>query len=140
MVTSPKISLNLLKAPSSKLQGPSVVEKALYIRLSFRKGGQSEVHDILVFTYNIIYNGNCFCLGLTIKFYVSKKMFIDLWLVEHTFKKLKSHLASINYNRKPLILKVSAVIQIVLQRLKKCYCLMVTIDWVPELYVVQILS
>ena len=40
---SPKIQIELLKAPSSKPSGPSVLEKASFIRLSFRKGGQPEV-------------------------------------------------------------------------------------------------
>jgi hypothetical protein len=35
--------VKLLKAPSSKPSGPCVLEKASYIRLSFRKGGQPEV-------------------------------------------------------------------------------------------------
>ena len=42
-LSSPKIALYLQKAPSSKPFGPSVLEKAGYIRLSFRKGGQEEV-------------------------------------------------------------------------------------------------
>lgn len=40
---SPKIALFLQSAPSSKPTGPSVLEKAGYVRLSFRKGGQQEV-------------------------------------------------------------------------------------------------
>ncbi len=40
---SPKIQVGLLKAKPSKPSGPAVLEKASYIRLSFRKGGQQEV-------------------------------------------------------------------------------------------------
>lgn len=39
---SPKILIQLLKPPTSKPSGPCVLEKASYIRLSFRKGGQQE--------------------------------------------------------------------------------------------------
>lgn len=39
---SPKIQIQLLNAPTSKPSGPCVLEKASYIRLSFRKGGQPE--------------------------------------------------------------------------------------------------
>ena len=40
---SPKIAVYLQKAPPSQSpRGPSVLEKASYIRLSFRKGGQQE--------------------------------------------------------------------------------------------------
>ncbi len=41
---SPKIVVHLLKAPPKKPPGPSVLEKANCIRLSFRKGGQQEVN------------------------------------------------------------------------------------------------
>lgn len=43
---SPKIGVYLQKAPSSKPSGPSVLEKASYIRLSFRKGGQEEFYRL----------------------------------------------------------------------------------------------
>ena len=42
-IPSPKIQMQLLKSPASKPSGPCVIEKASYIRLSFRKGGQPEV-------------------------------------------------------------------------------------------------
>ncbi|XP_064405346.1 vacuolar protein-sorting-associated protein 36-like [Halichondria panicea] len=44
---SAKILLKLAKAPATKPQGPSVIEKAAYIRLSFRKGGQNECLTLL---------------------------------------------------------------------------------------------
>lgn len=44
---SAKILINLAKAPPTKPQGPAVLEKAGYIRLSFRKGGQPECLKLL---------------------------------------------------------------------------------------------
>ena len=52
-IASPKIQIELLKAPTSKPSGPSVLEKASFIRLSFRKGGQPEVK-----LYSILYSFN----------------------------------------------------------------------------------
>jgi len=42
-IPSAKIVVNLSKASPSKPQGPAVLEKAGYIKLSFRKKGQPEV-------------------------------------------------------------------------------------------------
>ena len=47
---SPKIAVHVLSAPESKSAGPSVLQKAGFIRLSFRRGGQEEVNtDVHVF-------------------------------------------------------------------------------------------
>lgn len=45
---SPKIAVYLQKASPSKPEGPSVLEKASFIRLSFRRGGQQEVGCYIV--------------------------------------------------------------------------------------------
>ena len=42
--SSAKVVVHLARAPPDKPQGPAVLEKAGHIRLSFRKGGQPEVH------------------------------------------------------------------------------------------------
>ena len=43
-VFSPKITVHVVPAPESKPPGPCTLQKANFLRLSFRKGGQEEVN------------------------------------------------------------------------------------------------
>ena len=41
---SAKIKLHLSPAPGNKASGPTIIRRSDFIQLSFRKGGQEEVH------------------------------------------------------------------------------------------------